>query len=159
MNKFLQQALFIVPIVALIIAPLVIDHKIKGSSLNNSGNATDNTYTQFNRSIDSDFDAPNVVESKQFAMTEPFSAQDPFALTSAMNSPMSPAAWFQLMMNMANYMQMTQMMQQMMVMPTLMMNPAAWMNPQMMPNQYHPSAQQPMSPEEYEKWYNEQLNK
>ena len=161
MNKFIQQALFIIPIAALVIAPLIIDHKIKTPATETLNSVTPGTYSQINRSIDSDFDAPNVVESKQYAMNEPFSAQDPFALTSAMHNSMNPAAWFQLMMNMTNYMQLTQMMQQMTAMSAFMMNPAAWMNPHMMmPNQYpYPVQQQPMHPEEYEKWYNEQLKK
>ncbi len=157
MKNVVQQALFIVPIIALIVAPLIIDHKNKASTSEVLNSASHTTFPQFNRSIDSDFDAPNVVESKQFAMIEPFSAQDPFALTSAMQNPMNPAIWFQLMMNMANYMQMIQMMQQMAAMPAYMMNPAAWMNPHMMaPNQFHRPVQQPMHPDEYEEWYKQQ---
>ena len=114
-------------------------------------------YPQLNRSIDSDFDTPNVVESKQFAMIEPFSAQDSFALTSAMHNSINPAAWMQLMFNMTNYMQISHMMQQMAAMSAVMMNPATWMNPNlMMPNQYHRPVQQPMHPSEYEKWYKQQ---
>ena len=73
---------------------------------------------------------------------------------------MNPAAWMHWMNNMMNYMSMTQMMHQMAAMPMQMMNPNLWMDPHaMLTNPTMSTVQQPMSPEEYEKWYNEQLKK
>ncbi len=149
MNKLLQQALFIIPIAALIVAPLVIDHKNKDaeSKHSNSGMFVNN----FKADESADFDLPHVVENQQYAMLEPFADHAFFA---SENNPMNPFLWMQMVMRMMNYMQMTQMMQQMAAMPTM------WMNPYMMiPGQQPHTMQQPMQPEEYEKLYKQQQEK
>ena len=156
MKKIVQQALFIIPIAALIAAPLVIDHK-KNENLESKFSSAD---TSANHHDDVNFNLPHVVDNEQYAMSEPFSEHSFFIHPCNMGNPMDPAAWMSLMMRMMNYMQMTQMMQQMPMIPAGTTTPSApWMNPYMlMPNQPN-SIKQPLSPEEYEKWYNEQLNK
>ncbi len=158
MNKIVQQALFIIPIAALIVAPLVIDHEKIESKFFSSEKSI--TQSQSNHHNDVDFNLPHVVDNEQYAMSEPFSEHSFFIHPCNMGNPMDPAAWMSMMMRMMNYMQMTQMMQQMTKMPTGMTNPSAtWMSPHMMmPNQPN-TAKQPLSPKEYEKWYNEQLKK
>ncbi len=160
MNKLFQQALFVIPIAVLIATPFVMDHQNKEveSNVSSSGMFALNSHS--NHENDVDFDLPHVVDNEQFAMSEPFSEHSFFIHPCNMGNPMDPAAWMNLMISMMNYMQITQMMQQMTRIPAGMSNPSApWMNPYMkVPNQSH-SANQPLSPEEYEKWYNEQLKK
>ncbi len=93
--------------------------------------------------------------SQAYAMPEPFAADAPFDYANFMQ-PMNAMAWMQLGANMMNYMQMAQMMQQMTAMPMQMMTPTMWMNPSVMQNQTTTTMQQPMSPEEYKKWYDKQ---
>ena len=150
MKKLFQQALFVIPIVALIAAPLIIEHKRKSAEQALPNYSSGNTHIG-EQSTGIDFDIPSVVDKKQYAMSEPFAEQSSFAATSAMYQSMNPLAWMKLMFDMANYMQMTSIMQHMTAMPVM------WMNPYMLQNPHQLQAmQQPMPPEEYEKWYQQQ---
>jgi hypothetical protein len=86
---------------------------------------------------------------QNFAMAEPFSEHVPFEFT--------PAAWMQMMNVFMNNMKITQMMHQMAAMPAQMMSPAMWSNPHSMVNMSTTNSSKPMNPEQYKKWYEQQL--
>lgn len=93
---------------------------------------------------------PNSVKYQNFAMPEPFAEHVPFEFT--------PEAWMQMMNTMMNNMQLTQLMHQMAAIPQQMMSPMMWANPHntFQNGAVNPSVQ-PMSPEQYKKWYEQQL--
>ncbi len=146
MKKLFQQALFVIPIAALIVAPFIIDHKSQSAAQTYQSHSS-----QHDDSTGVDFDVPKVVDKQQYAMSEPFANYSPFAATTTMHQSMNPLVWMRLMFDMANYMQLTSMMQQMTAMPAMWMNPYMLQNPQQMQ-----SMQQPIHPEEYKKWYEQQ---
>ena len=90
------------------------------------------------------------VNYQHFSMPEPFASKVPFAFT--------PAALMQMMNTMMNTMKMTQMMHQISTMPSQMMNSTMWINPHgMLPKSAANPLQEPMDPQEYKKWYEQQL--
>lgn len=146
MKKFLNDALFLAPVLAIFAVGvgLYYINKSKQPELSSYQPVTTVTpYTALNAP------APGAFDYHHYDMSEPFAANVPFAMT--------PAAWMQMMNNMMNTMQITQMMHQMVAMPEKMMNPGMWMNPHaVLPNQNQGKVQQPMDPKEYKKWYEEQ---
>ena len=148
MKKSLEDALFLIPIVAIFAVGLAIHFIVKTDQPEPSNT---NTMSGLAAGGSEKFDS--------YAMLEPFAENYPFNFTNVMQQPMNPAAWMHWMNNMMNYMSMTQMMHQMASMPMQMMSPNLWMDPAIMTNPTMSTVQQPMSPEEYEKWYNEQLKK
>ena len=161
MKNLLQQALFVIPIAALIVAPLVIDHRNKsisdeGSNVSINNNSLTKPFVSY---PDITFDNPHVRENKEYAMLEPFSEHVPFDFSGVMQQPMNPFMWMQMMVNMMNYMHMTEFMNQMTAMSMHMMNPAMLTTPHMHPNFISDKTLQPMDPVEYEKWYQQQQEK
>jgi hypothetical protein len=153
MNNFLKIALFVIPIIALITVPVVL-HQYKNNSAHSlQGNSTAKS-TSTNSSpmhAASKFSTSPAVDSSQaYDMPEPFAHEIPWSKCCGMNNPMNPAEWMQMMNTMMNSMQITQMIHQMTAMSIQMMNPHD------MSHNNVASPAQPMSPEEYKKWYAQQ---
>lgn len=142
MKKSLEDALFLIPIAAIFAIGIAVHFIVKTDQPESS-----NTNTM------SGLAAGKTKTIDSYAMLEPFAENHPFNFTDVMQHPMNPFAWMQVMMN---AMQMNQMMHQMMTMPMQTMNPTIWMNPHaMLSNPAMNTVQQPMSPEEYKKWYDQ----
>ena len=149
MKNSLEDVLFLIPIVVIFALGIALHYITKPdhTELSNTNRVSGQIYGEAGN-----FDS--------YAMLEPFAENYPFNFANVMQQPMNPAAWMHWMNNMMNYMSMTQMMHQMAAMPMQMMNPNLWMDPHaMLTNPTMSTVQQPMSPEEYEKWYNEQFKK
>jgi hypothetical protein len=115
------------------------------ASNNQPGMYIGNTYSKGN--LNNQLSASHY---QNFSMTEPFSEIEPFEFT--------PAAWMQMMNVFMNNMQITQMMHQMFAMPAQMMSPAMWSNPHAGLSIGTANSSKPMSPEQYKKWYQQQLD-
>ncbi len=163
-KKLLTQAIFVVPILAIITVPVILHFKSQSTTPAENNNAGP-TY-QNNLSTHS---FTNTISSAQaydkFAIPEPFSAANStLGLTYAMTKSMDPNTWMKMMMNMMNPAMMTQMMHQMMQIPTKMMVPfmnnGFSMGPAMLP-QSHAMGSAPniMTPAQYKDWYTKQQNK
>lgn len=159
MNNFLKNALFVLPIIALIAVPVAI-HKIKDRSKTDSASLVSDmkSYNNSNSAHHEHAGSAMSRKTENYSMPEPFSPKLPGSdCCGVMSNPMNISAWMQMMNSMINSMQMTQMMHQMAAMPMQMMNPAMWMKPHgLIPNNAVSTVQQPMSPEEYKKWYEQQ---
>ena len=154
MKNFIENALFLVPIVAIFVLGIALHYINKSNQPSpseiSSSSATYNYVNKANTGAHSEGHYQN------YAMLEPFAENHPFDFTNVMQH-MNPGTWMQMMNNMMNTMQMTQMMHQMFSMPMQMMNPTMWMDPHaMLSNSATGTVQQPMSPEEYKKWYEQQ---
>ncbi|MFK7816566.1 MAG: hypothetical protein AB8B92_09535 [Gammaproteobacteria bacterium] len=160
MNNLLDFALYLFPLAIVIAVALSLTNKnnleqsetFVGSSISANGSIYKQQIPVFTKNTV----APNVVNPHKFDMTEPFAEKIPFEQT--------PAAWMQMMSNMMHNMQITQMMHQMAAMPNQMMAPMMWANPHgqpghmgMLQNHAVKPSPQPMNPEQYKKWYEQQL--
>lgn len=101
MSKLLKQALFVIPIAAIIAVPVVLHLKninvkdVVDSSATTNSNYSTPMFPNMN---------PVGVSSKErdYAMPEPFSADDAFGMTYTMRKSMDPKTWMQMMTNMMN---------------------------------------------------------
>ena len=153
MKNYLEDVLFLVPIVAIFAIGIAIHYITKTDQPEPSTSSSNTTFYNHTNTM-SNLAAGNPAKFDHYAMLEPFAENHPFNFSSVMQQPMNPAAWMQMMTHMMNYMSMNQMMHQMAAMPMQMMNPTLWMDPHaMLPNSSTSTAQQPMSPDEYRKWY------
>ncbi len=160
MNNLFDFVLYLFPLAVVIAVALGLANKnsleqadtLTGSSLSsNNFIYKQEIPTAINNNITS-----KAMNPHKFDMTEPFAEKIPFEL--------APAAWMQMMNTMMHNMQITQMMHQMAAMPNQMMSPMLWANPHgqyghmgMLQNNAVNPSQQPMNPEQYKKWYEQQL--
>jgi len=198
MKRLLNQALFVLPIAALIAVPIVLYVQNKDSEQTTSNEKIAHHSSAFNPHAKFTHNNSTNNENK-YSMMEPFANGGMTGFSYAMKQSMNPNTWMNIMMGMMNphqtspiamcanchqgeeltrYQQTFGTMMQSMWNPyQSMMNPMM-MNPMMMnqmmhqmtapmmsfgfpaqtprPNNAMPS---PMSPKDYEKWYNEQLKK
>ena len=145
MKNSYEDALFIIPIVAIFAIGIALHYITKSDQPEAS-----------NTNLMSGLVSVQAESFDNYAMLEPFAENPPFNFANVMQQPMNPAAWMHWMNNMMNYMSMTQMMHQMAAMPMQMMSPNLWMDPYAkLSNHTMGTVQQPMSPEEYKKWYDQ----
>lgn len=149
MNNLFDYVLYLFPLAVVIAVALSLNHK-HNSEQSELANTSTFAYEQPRISTNTTTPNNNIVNPHKYDMTEPFAQKIPFELT--------PAAWMQMMNNMMHNMQITQMMHHMASMPNQMMSPQTWMNPHgMLQNGAVNPSQQPMDPEQYKKWYEQQL--
>lgn len=98
MNKLLKQALFIVPIAAIVVAPAIIPYiKNIGTAPHIEG---DNTYNAEKPS--SGIRTSSTSNTQKYSMPEPFASVDTFGMTYPMQKSIDPATWMQMLTNMVN---------------------------------------------------------
>lgn len=100
MGKLLKQFLFLVPIAAIAIAPVVLHFKNTSTEHEAGLHAVDNVH---NTQTSSSMKLPGMPGEKQdYSMPEPFASDDVFGVTYSMQKSMDPNTWMKMLTSMIN---------------------------------------------------------
>lgn len=95
MNKLLKQALFIVPIAAIVVAPVIIPYiKNIGMAPHAKG---DNSYN-----VEKAPSSAKTSNTQKYSMPEPFANVDTFGMTYPIQKSIDPNTWMQMLTNMVS---------------------------------------------------------
>jgi len=100
MGKFLKQVLFLVPIAAIVIAPVVLHFKNTSAEREAGLHAVDDDHSV---QTSSSMKLPDISGEKQdYSMPEPFASNDVFGVTYSMQKSMDPNTWMKMLTSMIN---------------------------------------------------------
>ncbi len=100
MGKLLKQVLFLVPIAAITITPVVLHFKNTSTEHEAGLHAVGNDHDVKTSSIMKPPDIPG--KKQDYSMPEPFASDDVFGVTYSMQKSMDPSTWMKMLTSMIN---------------------------------------------------------